>query len=520
MSVELIRDLLRIDQMIGKNQAQPLIDGKITLPENKPEINKILTIDGDVRITGTNIIKDKILINGAVDFKVLYDAEDEQQPIHSFKASKEFEEEIEIEGVNEQMIGDVKAHVEHIDYNLEDRNVISVKTVIELEGKVQAASNIDIVKDIKGSQGVQVLKESIKYDDVVGINSSSTLVKEAFEIDEDYPDILDILRVDTKVYEREVKIVDNKVIVAGLAEYSIMYLGDDEESKINYIRHEIPFTHFVEVPGATKEMMSRVKLEPGEVNYETRENINGNMRIIDVESTVDISAKVFEHNEKEVTVDTYSTNKKIDVKKQQIEVTENVGRNTAKEVINSTIEVSEESINNVYNLNVKPMLTDYRIIEEKVIVEGFLSTDMLYSGEDDEMKNMKQEIPFKSYVDIEGIEDGMDSEIDMVLEDVRFNKSNEHEVEVTATVKLDVSVNSIKTISIVTEAEELQDNIDKANRPSITIYIVQEEDTIWDIAKRYNTTVEELVETNDIINPDNIMPGEKIIIEKNIDFEF
>ncbi len=49
-------------------------------------------------------------------------------------------------------------------------------------------------------------------------------------------------------------------------------------------------------------------------------------------------------------------------------------------------------------------------------------------------------------------------------------------------------------------------------KSSITIYVVQQGDTLWKIAKRYYTTVDNLVLINEIDNPDVIKPGQKLII--------
>ena len=49
---------------------------------------------------------------------------------------------------------------------------------------------------------------------------------------------------------------------------------------------------------------------------------------------------------------------------------------------------------------------------------------------------------------------------------------------------------------------------------------MQKGDSLWDIARRYNTTVEEIVLSNNIVSPDHLMPGEKIIIEKIVDNSF
>ncbi|RKD30914.1 SPOCS domain-containing protein [Thermohalobacter berrensis] len=522
MAVELVKDLLKIDQTVGKEEVQSLVEGEIVLPETKPDINKILTVDGEIDVRDIKVEKDKLIAKGIVKFKALYNTNNEEKPVSSVEASTDFSEEVEVLGIDENMKADVEADIEHIDYNLADTRKISVKTVLKLLGKVEKENTIDIVEDMQGDSGVQVLKEKIRYNDVVGANISNTIVKEAFELEEEMPDVVDILRVDTKAYERETKVVDDKVIVAGVVDCSIMYFGDDNENKINHVRHEIPFTHFVEINGATKDMDYSLKLNVGETSYDTREDINGNLRVIDVESVVKIDAKVYEQKVKEVIVDTYSTKRKFDVKKEKINIVEDVGRNQVKEEIKETITLEEnnEEIKNIYDLKAKPILTDYRIIDGKVVVEGLLNLDMIYLGMDtEEIRNFKYEIPFKTYTDIEGVKEGMESEIDLALANMYFNKTNSKEIEIEADIKADVAVNRIKEIDIVTEAEEIEEEIDSTNRPSITVYIVQNDDTLWDIAKRYNTTVEDLIETNEIMNPDNIMPGEKLIIEKTVDIE-
>ncbi|WIV12278.1 SPOCS domain-containing protein [Proteiniborus sp. MB09-C3] len=520
MAVELIKDLLKIDQVIGKDEIQALVEGEIKVPDTKPRIKKVLKIDGDVEVTGTKTAKGKITVNGIVNFNVLYSTDDELQSVHNLNARTDFKEEIEIEGVAEGTVTDIKANVEHIDYDQDGDTSISVRSVISITGKATYDNTIDIIKDIKGSDGIQVLKENIKYNDVMGVNTSSTLVKEAFELEQEMPDIIDVLRIDTKVHEKETKVVDDKVIVAGVVACSIMYFGDDEENKVNYINHEIPFTHFVELPGAEKDMDCGLKLSSYDTNFEIKEDINGVLRILDIESTVKINAKVYRQVEKEVAVDTYSTSKIFDIKKQEVVVSESIGQRTSKEMIKGVLEVGKEIIKSIYSINGRSLITDYKIMEGKVIIEGLLEVDMLYQiEENDEIKDARHEIPFKTYVDIEQVEDELDLEVENILEDISYKKINSHEVELEATVNNCVAVNRIKKINIVTEAIETEETIDRVSRPSITIYIVQKDDTIWDIAKRYNTTVEEIIKTNDIVSPENIMPGEKIIIEKNVNFE-
>ena len=48
--------------------------------------------------------------------------------------------------------------------------------------------------------------------------------------------------------------------------------------------------------------------------------------------------------------------------------------------------------------------------------------------------------------------------------------------------------------------------------PNLVLYVVQKGDTLWEIARRYQTTVPLLADLNNIENADLIYPGQKLLI--------
>lgn len=46
----------------------------------------------------------------------------------------------------------------------------------------------------------------------------------------------------------------------------------------------------------------------------------------------------------------------------------------------------------------------------------------------------------------------------------------------------------------------------------MNIYIVKAGDTLWSIAKRYKTSVDKIIKTNNIMDPDKLEIGQKILI--------
>ena len=69
----------------------------------------------------------------------------------------------------------------------------------------------------------------------------------------------------------------------------------------------------------------------------------------------------------------------------------------------------------------------------------------------------------------------------------------------------------IREINNITE--ETEDDLEDY---SVIIYVVKDGDTLWKIAKKYGSTVDDIVRVNGIENPDKINIGEKIYIPKYV----
>ena len=71
---------------------------------------------------------------------------------------------------------------------------------------------------------------------------------------------------------------------------------------------------------------------------------------------------------------------------------------------------------------------------------------------------------------------------------------------------------NIQRISIV-ENVNTKETVNQ-NDYSMVVYFVKPNDTLWKIAKCFKVTVDSLVESNNLENPDLIYPGEKLYIVK------
>ena len=163
------------------------------------------------------------------------------------------------------------------------------------------------------------------------------------------------------------------------------------------------------------------------------------------------------------------------------------------------------------------IITDKRIQDNSLIIEGILTLDIYYierfSGE---VRNYKDHFPYKSDIYLEEKLDVSEIQIDSKLGDVDYDIGQDI-LSIDNKINYDIYLNREKTISCIKDIGETSEPIDKSQIPSISIYIVQKGDLLWDVAKRYNTTIEDILSSNNLESSYEIKVGDKIIIEKSLD---
>lgn len=510
MTIELIKDRLKVEELRGKKETQTLVETESYLSPSKPNIEKILWTDAQVEILSTKVIRDRLVISGVVKFKTVYKVEGDEN-IYTIDANEDFKEEIEIPGITEDMSATVKTNVEYVEEEILDERKISVRALLNIQGRVEEINTLEIIKGIEEKEDLQTLKETVKYKEVLGRETSYAIVKEVFELGVDKPSIEEILKVNIQAYENESTVVDDRIIISGTANARIIYYG---ENQISTVEQEIPFSHFLDLPGAVEGAQADLILEVVEGGFEVLENEDGEYKVIDLEIKLRISGAAYTENEKSLIVDAYSTREHIKIETEEVNLVENIRSLNHKETVYK--DLTDYNIKEIYDLTGYPLILDTKIVEEGVNIEGILSIQAIYLDEAGEVTTLREEVPYKFYLPVDNINANSNIEVDLDLESLKASLYKDA-YSIEGVLKHKINVNRNRFLRVINEIDETGELIDKKNRPSITIYIVQRDDTLWDIAKRYNTTIDEILSANENINPNNIMPGEKIIIEKKVD---
>ena len=153
--------------------------------------------------------------------------------------------------------------------------------------------------------------------------------------------------------------------------------------------------------------------------------------------------------------------------------------------------------------------------EQGIKMEGAIEISVLYITADDEhpFALVTGMIAFSDVMEAEGITSECRFHLHPQIEQLSASMSGE-EVEIKGTLSLNLFAVRIMHQNCILDIEEKELDLKKLQeRPGIVCYVVQPEDTLWDIAKKYYTTSEHIRNMNHLT--EEIRAGQKLLIVKS-----
>ena len=233
--------LVRLDQVIGENTRQELIENQITLAV---AAIKVTEIRASVKDITTDVIDNKVIIQGVLHKQIFFVGEDNIERHQG--EDIEFSTFVDIPGAVTGMDVEVIPTVEFVDFLLLSPTVLQQKVVIEFFVKVTQSVQLNV------ALGPGAL---LKLEEVIGKNTTQILTESTVTLNQPAIKIREIV---ARVVDVTTEVIEDKVIIQGFIHKQIFFISEDN---IEFHQAEdVPFSTFVDVIGARPGM--NVHVEP------------------------------------------------------------------------------------------------------------------------------------------------------------------------------------------------------------------------------------------------------------------
>lgn len=502
---------LRVNQLVSDESTQAVVRGIVTVPDPKPDVEKILSTDKTVKVRNVETVPDKVIVEGTLTLQIVYVAFEPDQSVHHMHGQVDFTTFVEVPGALPGMTVDVDITVE--DVNITRRKGhprdFDVAAVLEVSARVSDVMDIDVVTECPESCVCET--EEITVDHLIGSNRRQVMISDDFRVPDEKPSVEKILFSDVKVEITNTKVLRNKVIVDGAATVTVMYVGLLPEQPVHSLHRTFNFSDFVEVPGAMQDMDVRFDVMVESVDVDTVRHKPDRLR---VDIVLRLTANVVEPRTVNVITDISDCD--VETNFTELNIDSLVGENTNQVIVKDTFETPDPKpdVEKILETTVdKVTVTEEKIVRDKVIVSGEVDVQIVYVAalENQAVHAMHRTIPFRTFVEVMGAREDDDVEVKV---DVEFTTASAKGCEVTVEVVLKVTARVTRPLTrdvLTTVSEPTPEPTECPPGETIT-YVVQRGDTLYQIGRTYGVTVNQILAANPNIDPGNLQVGTQLTI--------
>ena len=509
MEEKCIRTRVTYNETVHCETAECPIDIDFTLPDFCPDISKVFKCRAVVRVASKSVSGKSVTVDGSAAVTVLYGEENGKLCSYEYQYpfSKTIETPEEISGTDVR----VCAECEYINCRAVTARKMDIHGAALLKVTVLRRKNAEIVSDID-DDNIEQLHGTVSATVPMGYCEKYLMVEEELPVGQGQPAIASILRYDAKPYVEESKIINDKIVAKGTITLGILYRAE-ETMALQSLKTNIPFSQIMDMEGANDSCKCDVTARLCFLEVKAKQGENS-PRFFTFTAKLLLEATAYCDNEVAVLMDAFSRKYEADIKTDPIRFDRI--EYPVREVFHCKKNLELESaVNSVNEFWCDMQSSTCRFEENQMVISGILVACMVTTDEDSNAAYAERNVEFEYRYQIgEGKENlSCDPVIDILSSGYTLIGTNGIELRVDlgiyAPVYASEKLNLITEISVNEKCPKTMDE-----RSAMTVYFTGTGENVWDIAKRYNAGISDIMEINDLESEE--LPEGKMLLVPSV----
>lgn len=474
------------------------VENDIIIPDTKEDIKDVVNIDSYISITGKELQNERAVIYGTVYVNILYVTDEEKAGLRSISASMPFSDVSDIRGAEDGDVLTLNSKIRSSDYKILNGRKLNLKSQVETKAAVYGKTEKTAASGVDNIEGFEDITETVSVLNFNPTFSKEIKVEKRISLPMADEGAKEILRVHGHISDKNVKIINGKVIVKGETVLSCLY--ESKSGEIKTVSDTVGFTEIFDVSGIKDDVLTDISFEPSYLKFTPYDN-DEEIRGTDVEMGLSCSINYYESKSVNIIKDCYCVNKKIKTSLESVEYSKTVMDVNKQIAVKDSIVIPENAplINKIIDIDAKSYITSIENSDNKLIIKGCTDTYLLYMSEDENapLYSAQKTIDFEEEFDKEKNGE-YQAHINVNTLGSSYSFSAPDRAEVRCNVELKGVITGKENKDIISDIEFADFPEDDKKAPSFTVYFAKKGEKLWDIAKKYYTTVSAIKEMNEM----------------------
>ena len=238
-------------------------------------------------------------------------------------------------------------------------------------------------------------------------------------------------------------------------------------------------------------------------------------RVLRVEAALTATATVREQVDEVLLRDAYAPGRVIDVSAGEVALLQQKERQSTQQTYRFALPLPDglPPISRALMLSARPVVQEVSATDKGVRVSGVIACDVVYHSDEESMPIFGYHASEPFECDLGMSCDTTDAQLGALANVAQANCTAVSDEEVDCRVALDIEayctpVVTRDVVSEVTDGGEATGGADYG----IVLVVVQHDDTLWSVARKFNATVDEVTQLNPYLKERELHPGDKVLM--------
>ncbi len=474
------------------------IDVDFTLPDYCPDISKIFKCVLLPRISSKGINGKTITVDGVAEITVFYC--DDEGRFSSFCYQYPIEKSFEMkEEISEAFIK-AKISNDYINCRAVSGRKIDIHGACSLKVKLIKRKCGEVLSDFE-DDNIEVKRSAEKATVPMGCAEKYLMIEEELKIAESKAPIKNIVRNNVTAIVKETKVISGKVMVKGECRISILYCCENSENP-ETLKTVIPYSQIIDMEGVSDSCSADAVVSVAFCDIKPKTSVLGENRSFAITVKLEVCANAFCNDDIALIEDAFSRKYEAEIFKSKITF-EKIVKGIAETYHFKGNMKLDNSISSVIDVSGNIVGITTKFEESNLVITANLVVGCVILTEDGKViyEERNMEFNYKKLVEEEIISPYCDPILD--VEGLSFTIFSADTIEIRADVSIEACVYEKRQIDLISDLKVDETKLHtRSKRNAMTIYFPNSNERVWDIARIYNASVEEIMRINEIENED------------------
>lgn len=477
--------------LLFEGSCEQAVDCDITLPDYCPDISRVLKCCVIPGITMSKISGDRACADGNAVVRIIY--ADEDNNICTYEQNFPFSRFVQL-GSDTVGALETDIHVQYTNCRAISKRRIDIHSLLHIIFRISSVTQRTAITRINKSS-VQTKTEEIRFSDIIGTECKNISVSEIIELPADYPPVERVVSCYASPVLNEVRVVKDKILIKGETAVTLSYCTGENHGEVICFNHSIPLNQVVEITGISESSLPSVKLKMLDCECNIRHDTNSEPRLIEAGCNILGKIKVYADAQLNCITDSYCIDGSLQPDYERQEFLNLRDRMHEISTRKFTVDLGSLNVQKICSIwwdcvKVNKTLHDGMLSLHCIIPLNIVATDA-----DGKPVFCEREIDFEFK---KAVDNSASLITDEAVTPIGFSLGNisDGKIEIKGDFQIEGDIFSIHNMNVLVNADIISN--EARSDACIIVYFPEKEEPLWNIARKFNTTVDMIKELNTV----------------------